>query len=184
MNRPRAGAGRRGVAVALGWLAPAVLLTGCEDQVKYVAWFATMTDQPSVETYQDEPLQPVAGTIPTDGWVEYSLLDADTALFNPLTATSETIARGDSLYRDFCLPCHGASALGDGPVVGPGRLPPTPIMNLTSDRARDLTDGYVWGIIGEGRGLMPSYRRIEPMDRWYVVTYLRELQQAAAAAAR
>ena len=36
----------------------AVLLgaTGCDDQVKYVSWFETMTEQPSVGTYQEAPL--------------------------------------------------------------------------------------------------------------------------------
>ena len=151
-------------------------LTACDDQVKYVSWFETMTEQPSVGTYQEAPRPAVEGTMPVDGWVEYSIAEADTLLTLPLAATADDLVRGAQLYQDFCLPCHGETGQGDGPVVGPGRLPATPIMNLTSDRARDLSDGYIWGIIGKGRGLMPAYGRILPDDRWYIVLHVRDLQ--------
>ena len=38
------------------------------------------------------------------------------------------------------------------------------------------TDGYILGMIRNGRGLMPSYNRIEELDRWDVVNYVRGLQ--------
>ena len=38
------------------------------------------------------------------------------------------------------------------------------------------SDGYLYGMIRNGRGLMPSYNRIEHMDRWDVVNYIRGLQ--------
>jgi hypothetical protein len=47
---------------------------------------------------------------------------------------------------------------------------------LVNDRARGLSDGYIWGMIRNGRGLMPSYNRIEERERWDVVNYLRGLQ--------
>ena len=34
----------------------------------------------------------------------------------------------------------------------------------------------LWGMIRNGRGLMPSYNRIEELDRWDVVNYVRGLQ--------
>jgi hypothetical protein len=49
-------------------------------------------------------------------------------------------------------------------------------MNLTREDALGLTDGYIFGIISNGRTLMPSYRRIPADDRWYVVNYVRQLQ--------
>jgi hypothetical protein len=76
--------------------------------------------------------------------------------------------------------CHGAEGAGDGPVVGENRLPPLPTLNLLSDRARnDLSDGYIWGMIANGRGVMPSYRRIPHADRWPIVEYVRFLQSAS-----
>jgi len=38
------------------------------------------------------------------------------------------------------------------------------------------TDGYIFGIIRNGRGMMPPYNRIEERDRWDVVNYIRGLQ--------
>ena len=49
-------------------------------------------------------------------------------------------------------------------------------MNLTNDVTKARTDGYIFGMIRNGRGLMPPYNRIEEMDRWDVVNYLRALQ--------
>jgi hypothetical protein len=151
-------------------------LAGCDDQVKYVSWFDTMTQQPSVGTYQEPALPAVEGTMPVEGWVEYTIAEADTLLESPIAPTADNLLRGVGLYQDFCMPCHGETGQGDGPVVGPGRLPATPIMNLTSERAIDLSDGYIWGIIGQGRGLMPAYARILPEDRWHIVLQVRDLQ--------
>ncbi len=46
------------------------------------------------------------------------------------------------------------------------------------------TDGYRYGMIRVGRGLMPSYgHQITHFDRWHVVNYVRSLQAAASAGA-
>ncbi|MFQ5690011.1 MAG: c-type cytochrome [Gemmatimonadota bacterium] len=154
---------------------------GCDDQVKYVPWFDTMTQQPSVETFERQPAAPPDGTVPVDGRREYGLLEADTLLHSPLSGSPEDVARGKVLFGQFCTPCHGPTGTGDGPVVQrPRGIPFTPALNLHSDRARGLSDGYIWGMMAEGRGLMPSYRRIPPEDRWYVVAYVRALQTGAA----
>ena len=64
----------------------AVLLAtaACDDQVKYVPWFETMTTQPSIETYEAEPVGPVAGTVAVGSQRHLDLLAADTLLQNPL----------------------------------------------------------------------------------------------------
>ena len=49
--------------------------------------------------------------------------------------------------------------------------------------AAGYTDGYIFGIIRNGKGLMPSYNRIEEPDRWDIVNYLRSLQGKIAIAA-
>jgi hypothetical protein len=50
---------------------------------------------------------------------------------------------------------------------------PPPLMGAS---AESKSDGYIWGIIRNGRGAMPSYNRIEELDRWDVVNYVRGLQ--------
>lgn len=161
-------------------LGAVLALSGCDDQVKYVPWFETMIRQPSVETYETRLALPAEGTVPVGAERHYDLLEADTALSSPLVSSPEALERGEVLYARFCLPCHGDTGSGNGPVVGPNRLPPLPTLNLLSDRARDeLSDGYVWGMIANGRGVMPGYRRIPHEDRWYLVAYVRSLQRAS-----
>ena len=163
-------------------LAVAVAAGACDDQVKYVPWFETMTSQPSIETYEAEPLGPVAGTVPAGSDRHLDLLAADTLLSNPLEGSAEDLERGEVLYLQFCVMCHGETGAGDGPVVGPNRLPPLPTLNLLSERAVGLSDGYIYGMIANGRGVMPSYRRVQHESRWYLVEYVRKLQDEAPAA--
>jgi len=162
----------------------ALAVGACDDQVKHVPWFHTMTETPAVETYEAQPMLPPDGTVPVRAEPVYDLLSADTLLTSPfLSPTSaEVLERGEELWVQFCLPCHGEAGAGDGPVVGPDRLPALPTANLLSQRARDLTDGYIWGMIGYGRGVMPDYNRIPRDDRWYIVAYVRSLQAQAPVA--
>lgn len=170
---------RRGLVGAL--LLAAVAASACDDQVKYVSWFETMVSQPSVETYEAEPVAPVEGTVPVGSARHLELLAADTLLTNPVAGGGANLERGEMLYLQFCIPCHGETGAGDGPVVGPNRLPPLPTLNLLSERALNLSDGYIYGMIANGRGVMPSYRRVPHEDRWFLVEYVRTLQDAAPA---
>lgn len=179
---------RRATLSALGAL---LLLgtAGCDDIAKHVPWFAFMIDGPAIETYEERPVPPPEGTVPVDGLDSvYSLSVADTTseLSNPLSGTEEELARGEALYAAYCLPCHGAGGEGDGPVVNsdgehPGRMPAIPTLDLTAGTAPERSDGYIWGIIENGRGLMPEYSRIPSADRWHVVEYVRQLQRDAGA---
>lgn len=158
----------------------AALLAGCDDQIKYVPVFSTMSTQPSLEAFEEgTPRAPVPGTMPIDGERTYGLLEADSLLSNPLAGAQGELARGERLFQTFCVVCHGASGTGDGSVVGPNRIPPLPLLDLTSQRTADYSDGYLWGMITNGRGLMPSYRRIPAEERWYLVSWVRQLQRNA-----
>jgi hypothetical protein len=78
-------------------------------------------------------------------------------------------------YQINCAVCHGDAGAGDGPVTKLGM----PGISLVNDVTKARTDGYIFGMIRNGRGLMPSYNRIEEPDRWDVVNYLRGLQGLA-----
>jgi hypothetical protein len=71
--------------------------------------------------------------------------------------------------------------MGNGPVTRYG-MPPIPIGTGTN-AADKYTDGYIFGMIRNGRGMMPSYNRIEEMDRWDIVNYLRSIQGKGTIAA-
>ena len=57
--------------------------------------------------------------------------------------------------------------------------------NLALGRALGFSDGYIYGMIRVGRGLMPAYGyRVTHFDRWHIVNYVRQLQGPASAAPR
>jgi mono/diheme cytochrome c family protein len=166
----------------LALLAPMVLsLTACE-------WFTDFKRQPFVTVWeQDSILKSVRGapqgSVPRTGTavsameVSYAALpfQIDTIgqlAVNPTPVTQESLANGHKYYQINCAVCHGDKGDGMGPAMKYG-VPP---INLLMDMTKNRTDGYIYGMMRNGRGLMPSYNRIEEADRWDVVNYVRALQ--------
>ena len=181
--------GRGAVVVLLAAFAAGA----CDDQIKHIEkhtpLFSTMSWQRSVEAFEEQARLPVPGTMPINGQRTYDLMAADTMMSSPIAGTEADLARGEELFGQFCTPCHGVTGAGDGSVVGQNRIPAIPLLNIRGELTRGYTDGYIWGMITNGRGLMPAYPRIPAMDRWYLVAHARRLQaeavaeEAAAAAA-
>ncbi|WP_419165042.1 c-type cytochrome [Candidatus Palauibacter sp.] len=181
--------GRGAVVVLLAAFAAGA----CDDQIKHIEkrtpLFSTMSWQRSVEAFEEQARLPVPGTMPINGQRTFDLMAADTMMSSPIAGTEADLARGEELFGQFCTPCHGVTGVGDGSVVGQNRIPAIPLLNIRGQLTRGYTDGYIWGIITNGRGLMPAYPRIPAMDRWYLVAHVRRLQaeavaeEAAAAAA-
>lgn len=98
-------------------------------------------------------------------------------LGNPVPINSETLRYGQLAYETTCVVCHGEDAKGDGYVVGAQKYPIPP--SLTSQRARNFSDGEIFHIITHGIGRMWSYKnQLYPIERWAVVNYVRALQRA------
>ncbi len=159
----------------------------------------SMRDQPYIAPYED-PREPAEGSVPfasgnfpaSAGEVNLGqpegtpdipppMTQGDVAgeadvvmeLENPVEPTAASLERGEVLYNRSCAPCHGETGDGQGPVVGAG-YPPFPLLG---PRAEDFPDGYYYGIIRVGRGLMPAYgHQLTHYDRWHVVNYVRQLQ--------
>jgi mono/diheme cytochrome c family protein len=164
-----------------------LLLTGCE-------WFTDFKQQPSVNTWQHYSSDSAAGrgfrgqpvgSVPTTGstvpgfMISYgnglSTLDSFTVVRNPVAADDRSLANGRKYYSINCAVCHGDTGDGNGQLKQLNPMysfAPSIIADMTKGRA----DGYIWGIIRNGRATMPSYNRIEEMDRWDVVNYVRGLQ--------
>jgi mono/diheme cytochrome c family protein len=158
-----------------------LLLTACE-------WFTDFKRQPSISTW--EPVNvtltpsranpqmsvPTGGTAVAGFQVSYgafpATIDSMASLRNPTPPTDSSLANGRKYFQINCAVCHGDRAMGDGPATKFGM----PGINLTMDITKARTDGYIFGMIRNGRGLMPPYNRIEEMDRWDVVNYVRALQ--------
>lgn len=186
-RREPPGADASGRRLCTAAVAALVLLAtaGCDNIVKHFDVFATMVDGPAEETYEMKPIAPPEGAVPVDGTRAYGLLEADSLLSSPLEGTAEQLREGRAGYRQFCLPCHGETGEGDGPVMNvdgqfPRRMPATPAADLTAGTGPERSEGYVWGMIQNGRGLMPSYERIPRDRRWPIVEYVEHLQRLAA----
>ena len=189
MRDDRGAAARSPLLLALASL---LTLSACE-------WFSDFKDQPRVEPWEAEfavvdsagrfvrseavPFRGnPQGSVPIDGLampgfiVSYSrspaTIDSMAGLANPRPMSAASLENGRKYYQINCAVCHGAGGAGNGPAVRYGVAAPTLLGAVT--RAR--TDGYIWGVIRNGRGLMPTYNRIEEGDRWDVVNYVRALQ--------
>jgi mono/diheme cytochrome c family protein len=90
------------------------------------------------------------------------------------------IQAGADAYRVNCIPCHGVSGAGDGPVALRGYPPPPP---FTAEHAVQMSDGQMFHVITYGQGNMAGYAgQVSREDRWNIILYIRSLQQAAAPA--
>ena len=100
-------------------------------------------------------------------------LDSMASIQNPTPADARSLHNGRMYYQINCAVCHGEAGKGDGPILKARAIYPPPLIGAS---AEGRSDGYIWAIMRNGRGAMPSYNRIEEMDRWDVVNYVRGLQ--------
>lgn len=175
-------------AGALGLLASVSLSLGCWEQVSS-EWFPQMKRQAAVQAFELNPLVGHGdGLMPPEGTVAVGnpypdvaamALAEQEALVNPVFSNLASLKRGEEVYKETCVTCHGVSGGGDGPVAGPpfGQGPFGMVLPIGGPMsvAKGLTDGHIFSTITLGRGRMPSYRRISPEDRWNVVNYVRDL---------
>ena len=98
--------------------------------------------------------------------------EADTQLTNPTPISRDSAWRGRRLYSSNCLPCHGKTGDGKGPVGGK-----IPVPNLLEDFYKNRSDGRIFAVIHNGGALMPRYGfKFSESEHWDIVNYLRFLQ--------
>lgn len=137
-------------------------------------------DEDSVNlTFRGNPSEsvPVTGTYLAPWQVSYAALpnvidSIGNAVKNPTAPTKESLELGRKYYQINCAVCHGDNGMGAQTIVAQYGL----AFPIATDMTKNRTDGYIYGMIRNGRGLMPSYNRIEEEDRWHVVNYVRGLQ--------
>jgi mono/diheme cytochrome c family protein len=184
---------------SLGRLIALLSLTLCASGCEIGTWFTTFGRQPKIDPWEVATMDTTRGARATPrgnpqhsvpmvgGGVPYLIVsgarmpgtvDSMSALRNPTAPNEASLINGRKYYAINCAVCHGDAGAGDGPVTKFN----LPVPSLLTESARTKTDGYLYGIIRNGRGLMPTYNRIESMDRWDVVNYVRGLQGALGAA--
>lgn len=167
---------------------------GCtmlDNALAAIPFFSFMHEAPSIDPYEMTRAAP-PGSVPYASPAgEYvapypnniqGLNALAEAIEPPAGYTAEALENGALVYARHCAVCHGVEGAGNGPLAGPGKFPVVP--NLAAGPSVTHTDGYIYAVIRQGRGLMPPYgERMSHDERWNVVGYVRQLQQAAGAAA-
>ncbi len=158
-------------------------------------WFTDFKNQPRIEAWEPASQNvadtvhaprgqppfavPVTGTQLAGYQIGYGafpgVVDSiGRALTNPTPPSPASLVNGRKYYTINCSVCHGDTGAGNGPATQNGYG--MPAINIISATTQARSDGYIYGMLRNGRGLMPSYNRIEEMDRWDVVNYVRALQ--------
>ena len=186
---------RRNLAVRLGHcamlLGVAAALSACtdfENMMASVPIFSYLRNAPSFDPYENPRPAPY-GSVPFNTPAGESLgpeestedgLNAFAATIkNPLQPGDTLALRvGKMMFERECFVCHGPEGKGNGPILGPGKFPMAP--NLTAATTVARSDSYIYAMIRAGRGLMPAYGpRVNHLERWAIVMYVRKLQAAA-----
>jgi mono/diheme cytochrome c family protein len=179
---------RLGRGLVLGLIALNAGCTRFENVMASIPVFSYLRNAPFFDPYE-APRPAPYGSVPFNTPAGESLgpLEATEAglnefagrVTNPLAANDTLALRaGKVMFERHCAVCHNADARGNGPIVGQGKFPMGPNLTLASTVGRN--DGYIYGVIRAGRGLMPSYGpRMSHLERWSTVNYLRQLQRAA-----
>lgn len=172
------------------------------DDVLAAIFGRSMRDQPSLDPYEmtlDAPENsvPFASGNLTAGPYQFNIGQpergadipdfgqADLAtpvvngMVNPVAVDAASLARGEEMYLRTCAVCHGETGVGAEAYIA-SKHPLLPIYNLSGPQVAGYTDGYIYGMIRVGRGLMPAYgHQVSNFDRWHIVNYVRTLQRAA-----
>ncbi len=92
----------------------------------------------------------------------------------------EVLAKGQSLYKATCAPCHGDTGKGDGPASKSFKPPPRDhtdpayMSTITdADMEKTIQQGGGW----KGKPVMPSNPQIRGEDMKAVVAYVRSLSK-------
>ena len=99
-------------------------------------------------------------------------------LVNPVRVTTASLKKGKYLYDIYCSVCHGFTGKADVPLSKKIFA-----SDLTSQRVQhEISEGWVWGTITFGGGIMPAYgvpgavggsNDLTAEERWHVVNYVR-----------
>jgi mono/diheme cytochrome c family protein len=121
---------------------------------------------------------PPAGTVPYRSAIDPVVAtgigdDGKPVAASPVEVTAATLARGRSRFDIYCAACHGVLGDGESQVALNMSLRKPPSLHAY----RDVGDGYLFRVVSNGFGLMPSYASaLGVEDRWAIVAYVRALQ--------
>lgn len=134
---------------------------------------------------------PVPGTVARGDMISYHLtndsagLMAAQSLKSPLDSVAATPAKmkeAQRLYLVYCGICHGDKLDGNGPLPAGGAYAAAPA-NLTATNIKAMTDGDYFYRISYGIRSMGGYAsQLTPVQRWWIIKYIRSNQGSASTA--
>lgn len=99
---------------------------------------------------------------------------------NPILPDPSSIATGQSLYNENCVPCHGLEGRADGPAALNLNPPPA---DFTDGHTATHTDGdlFYWILQGVEGSAMPAFEeKLTREEAWHLVNYVRRLSSQGA----
>lgn len=134
------------------------------------------------ENFEMSALLPANGTVARNslGVLPYDLPDnndgyqAAMQYKSPLDSLEreKNLSRGEKLYNQTCVACHGVKGDGQGSIVVTGAY-----LGVPNYKDRDITVGSVYHVIMYGRNAMGSFSsHFNIEDRWKVAEYVMHLK--------
>jgi cytochrome c oxidase cbb3-type subunit II len=117
-----------------------------------------------------------AGADRNIAWLHGQVPQPWRAMPNPYPATEEAVLRGQKMYQEFCMGCHGS--VGDGQGQGAKYFDPPPL-NFTSLRRNLIERKYIGGILYyqimngvTGTGMPYFKKALESEKIWAISNYV------------
>ena len=114
-------------------------------------------------------------SVPTTGkdWqTDRAVLEA--TFHNPEPMSDSSVARGQRKFMKTCIPCHGVSMKGDGPVAAKFVPPP----DILGAQTRSRADGFIYSYIRHGGAIMPSYgAQVTQQEAYDLINFIRSMQK-------
>jgi copper transport protein len=103
-------------------------------------------------------------------------LAVETIQINPIPPNSQSIAAGQNLFSTYCVPCHGVTGLGDGPVGLTLNPKPADLRQHAIPGVHTDAQLFEWITNGFPGSQMPPFKAsLSDTDRWNLVNFIRTL---------
>ncbi len=144
----------------------ALLLAACGRDWRTDLWY--QQGRASRETPLPEP----EGAVPLHPRPHFDEREDADALRGP-PSDEASVRRGQAIFAERCVACHGHEGHGGGPVSK--SFPPAPDLAYQTVRAR--SDGFIYATILLGGKAMPRIGEgLDDRDRWDLVHFVRHVQ--------
>ena len=152
-------------------LAPvlALALAACGNDWRTDLWY-----QPG-RAARDTPRPEPEGSVPLHPRPHFDEREDADSLKESFLADDASVARGQAIFQERCIACHGHEGHGGGKVSK--SFPPAPDLAYATVRAR--SDGFIYATILLGGKAMPRIGEgLDDRDRWDLVHLVRHIQAA------